>query len=490
MARKGLSKSKIISGLQCPKRLYLEVYQPDVADGSESVAAFATGHELGDLARTLYPQGVLVGHNDDLAAAIEGTQRHLSSKKSPTIFEGTFSHQGVLVRTDILSKGPGGLCVTEVKASTSVKDYHLLDCAIQAWVIQRAGHKIERIQLAHVNRDFVYPGGGQYQGILSYVDLTEDAFAHESQVTEWVQNLKGVLAGGVPDIEVGDRCHQPFPCPFQAHCQPPQPDYPVTALPGKGKIIQELLAEGIEDIRDIPEGRLTRADHERVRRVTVAGTEELQAGADEILAELPFPRYYLDFETIGMVVPRWEGTRPYQALPFQWSCHIEHENGEIDHVEFLDTSGEPPMRRLAEEFIKTLNESGPIFTYTNFENGVISGLARMYHDLAPELERILDRLFDLHPLVRKHYYHPDMLGSWSIKAVLPAIAPDLSYQELNGVQDGIAAGMAYLEALDPQTEKARREELIRSMLDYCKLDTLAMVRVAHKLMGKASSKPE
>lgn len=485
MVRRGLSKSKIISGLQCPKRLYLEVYQPDAADLSESAVAFATGHELGDLARTLYPGGVLVEHNTDLAAAIEETQRHLSSKNPPTIFEGTFSHQGVLVRTDILSKGPGGLCVTEVKASTSVKDYHLVDCAIQAWVIQQAGHKVERIHLAHVNRDFVYPGGGQYRGILNYVDLTEDALARDAEVTEWVKTLKDVLAGSMPDIEVGDQCSQPFPCPFQAHCWPPQPKYPVTALPGKGKIIQELLADGIEDIRDIPEGRLSRAEHERVRRVTVAGTEELKAGAEEILAALPFPRYYLDFETIGMVVPRWVGTRPYEQLPFQWSCHIEYENGEIDHVEFLDTSGEPPMRRLAEELIKALGELGPVFTYTNFENGVISGLAKMFPDLTPKLERILDRLFDLHPLVKKHYYHPDMLGSWSIKAVLPAIAPDLSYQELHEVQDGIAAGMAYLEALNPQTSEVRRAELIRSMLDYCKLDTLAMIRVAHKLAGKA-----
>jgi len=483
MARKGLSKSKILSGLQCPKRLYLEVYKPELSDYSQATSSFAIGHELGELARTLYPQGVLVGHNDDLAAAIEETSHHLKSESVSTIFEGTFSSQGVLVRADILQKHSANLCLTEVKASTSVKDYHILDCAIQAWVIQRAGHKVERIQLAHVNRDFVYPGGGKYAGILTYVDVTEDAMAHAPQVMGWVETLHGVLAGSEPDIKMGDQCTRPFPCPFQAYCHPSQPDYPVTALPGNGKIVQDLLAEGIDDIRDIPEGRLTSPTHARVRRVTIAGTEEVLPGASELLEELPYPRYYLDFETIGMVVPRWEGTRPYQGLPYQWSCHIEHDTGEIDHTEFLDTSGEPPMRRLAEALIKTLGEAGPIFTYTNFENGVIRDLARMHPVLAPQLERLINRLFDLHPVVRKHYYHPDMLGSWSIKVVLPAIAPDLSYTELEEVQDGMAAGQAYLEILDPRTEKIRRAKLTRSLLEYCKLDTLAMVRIAHKLMG-------
>lgn len=486
MARKGLSKSKILSGLQCPKRLYLEVYKPELADYSQATSAFAIGHELGDLARTLYPHGVLVGHNDNLTAAIEETSRQLKSDSVSTIFEGTFSSQGVLVRADILQKNSASLCLTEVKASTSVKDYHIVDCAIQAWVIQRAGHKVDRIQLAHVNRDFVYPGGDKYEGILTKVDVTEEALVHEPQVMGWVETLQGVLAGSEPDIKVGDQCNRPFTCPFQAYCYPPPPDYPVTELPGKGKIVRELLAEGIDDIRDIPAGRLKSPTQERVRRVTIAGTEELLSGASELLEELLYPRYYLDFETIGMVVPRWEGTRPYQNLPYQWSCHIERDTGETDHAEFLDTSGEPPMRRLAETLIKTLGEAGPIFTYTKFENDVIRGLAQMYPDLAPPLERLTSRLFDLHPVVRDHYYHPDMLGSWSIKAVLPAIAPDLSYTELEEVQDGMAAGQAYLEILNPLTDKARRVKLTRSLLEYCKLDTLAMVRIAYKLMGTGS----
>ncbi|MFQ5759422.1 MAG: DUF2779 domain-containing protein, partial [Acidiferrobacterales bacterium] len=296
-----------------------------------------------------------------------------------------------------------------------------------------------------------------------------------------VDRCKQALAGGMPEVEVGPHCKKPYPCPFLSHCGGEQPEYPVSKLPHGDKVVQALLNDGIEDIRDIPEGRLTNATQERIRRITAAGKAELNPQAGEALRELPYPRYYLDFETIGFAIPVWAGTRPYQALPFQWSCHMEHENTKLLHASFLDTSGEPPMRCLAEHLLATLGHHGPIFTYTNFEQNVIQGLAEMFPDLADKLSALVDRLFDLYPITKEHYYHPAMKGSWSLKAVLPTVAPDLDYGALGEVQEGMAAGRAYLEIIGKQTDSKRRLELITSLTEYCKLDTLAMVRLARFL---------
>lgn len=482
MRTHGLSKSRILAGLQCPKRLYLATYHPELVEESDSTQdAYSVGHQVGELARTFYPGGHLIGHDRNLKQALEETTTLLSDSGSAVLFEATFQHDGVLVRTDILHKRDEGLHVTEVKAATSVKEEYLPDCAIQAWVLREAGHGLVRMELAHVDSSFVYPGNKNYGGLLVYADLTEVIEPLIAQVPQWVAECREVLAEPEPEVEVGSQCYSPYECPFLAYCSRDFPEYPVSCLPNKGKIVRELLEEGIEDIRDIPEGRLTSALQERARRATVTGQPELDPAAGEFLRGLPYPRYYLDFETVSFAVPTWVGTRPYQMLPFQWSCHIEQADGTLTHSEFLDTTGESPMRLLAEKLVATLGEAGPVFSYTTFEKTVLTQLAGLYPDLAPILEGLIDRLVDLYPLTKQHYYHPAMKGSWSIKVVLPTVAPDLHYGDLEEVQDGMAAGRAYQEIIHGETEEDRREKLDQAMREYCKLDTLAMVLLAHFL---------
>lgn len=484
MAR-GLSKSKILAGMQCPKRLYLSVYQPELADHSGNEIAFATGNQFGEFARSLYPGGVLVEQGDDLSGALETTRALMADDAVRTIFEATFAHEGTLVRVDVLEKTALGVVLTEVKSSTGVKAYFLRDAAIQTWVLQQNGVRVLRTQIGHANARFVYQGDGHYAGILTTKDISEKIAPLIAQVSTWVAEFSDVLAGDVPDIVVGDQCTTPYPCPFRGHCWPEPARYPVSTLPGKGKIVQELLAEGIEDIRDIPAGRLTHRDQQWVRRVTIAGAEELLPGAATAFKSLAYPRYHLDFETAGLVIPRWAGTRPYESLPFQWSCHIERSAEVLEHVGFLDTSGAAPMRPLAEAMIAALGESGPVFMYTKFEHDVISGLIKRFPDLREPLKHIQKRLVDLHPIVKKHYYHPNMRGSWSIKKVLPAMVPDLNYNDLDGINEGQAASNAYGVMIDPSTPEILRERLAHELREYCKLDTLAMVRVAQRLAKAA-----
>jgi hypothetical protein len=236
---------------------------------------------------------------------------------------------------------------------------------------------------------------------------------------------------------------------------------------------------GLRDIRDVPSSDISSETQLRVHRITCEGVPEILSGAKAFVDSLSYPRFYLDFETVAPAVPLWANTRPYQVLPFQWSCHIERAPGEMEHQEFIDLSGEAPMRPLAAAMIRALEDSGPVLMYTSYERQVIRGLAGMFPDLEGALRDIDARLVDLHPPTRAYYYHPDMLGSWSIKAVLPTIAPEMDYASLEGIKEGTEASMAYLEAIAPEIGAGQRETTRRNLLRYCRHDTEAMVRLVH-----------
>jgi hypothetical protein len=297
-------------------------------------------------------------------------------------------------------------------------------------------------------------------------------------VPGWVERAQQAVEGSLPEIPVGQHCFSPYECPFFKHCWPVHAEYPIHGLKGARKKLGELVLAGYSDIREVPESALTSESQQRILRVTKSGQPEILPDAGEFVRELPYPRHYLDFETIGPAIPVWAGTRPYETLPFQFSIHIEEAPGDIRHAEFLDVSGQPPMRALAEQLIADLGPRGPVLMYTSYEKGVINGLGGRFPDLAEPLQAIADRLVDLYPVTKTSYYHPDMLGSWSIKAVLPTIAPDMAYESLEGVAEGTEASTAYLEAIHPDTKPGRKEQIRQELLEYCAHDTLAMVLLA------------
>jgi hypothetical protein len=485
MGGQSLSKSRVVSALQCEKQLFLQVQ--DKARGREgkpmlarhsakAKQAFKWGKQVGELARQLFPGGKLIGHDKELHLAVRETQALLEGSLDVPLFEATFEHDKILVRADVFIKGSNGSRLIEVKASSGVEEHHLNDCAIQTWVIENAGYPLDRIEIAHVDTSFVYQGDGNYDGLIKYEDRTDAVRGRLPQVPAWIEKARQALANGMPKKIVGPHCRDPYECAFLDYCTP-NTAYPVTKLPRPSKFTYALLEQGIGDIRQIPDGTLTNPTHELIRRLTIAGETKLDPEAAEHLRELPYPRYYLDFETIGLPIPIWAGTRPYESVPFQWSCHIEQADGELDHAEFLDPNGDPPMRLLAESLLAKLGKSGPIFMYTNYEKGVIKQLAKRFPDLAEDLERLVNRLVDLHPLTLKYYYDPEMKGSWSIKAVLPTISRELDYGRLGEVQDGLAASSTYLKCIGPETPVNKKNKLIDDLKKYCKLDTYGMVRL-------------
>ena len=477
-----LSKSRLISAWQCAKKLHLEKHHPELGEVSaQTESLFATGNQVGDIAQQLYGTDKSVEIAFDFKFMVAETKRLIESGADFPIFEATFRHENVLIRADVMIPEGDGWHLIEVKASTSVKDHHVLDCAIQDWVLRNSGINVLSISLAHINNQFVYAGDGNYAGLLIENDLTDKARKLERDVLELVAKARDAVSGPMPLDNVGAQCTKPYNCQFQSYCWPSDTEFPIMGLGGSRAKLGNYVALGAHDIRDVSADQLTAETQLRIHRVTVSGEPELLPGAKGELDALAYPRYYLDFETIGPAVPIWAGTRPYAAVPIQWSCHIEEADGSLRHEEFLDLSGEPPMRPLAEKMIASLGESGPILMYTSYEKGVIEGLIRLFPDLDEPLQAIIARLVDLHPIVKRHYYHPQMLGSWSIKAVLPAMVPEMSYAGLEGINEGMGASDGYLEAINPDTEMLRKIELGDQLLRYCRFDTEAMIEIVRFL---------
>ena len=492
-----LSKSKIIAFRQCPKRLWLELHQPELRDDSASEMVFAIGNQVGDVARQIYDTtgtGRLIDIEEiGWDAAYAETSAWLADTPEP-LFEAALRIDGALALADVMlpEQNGNGLQwhMIEVKSSTSVKDYHREDLAVQAYIATSAGIDLVTAAVAHVDNTFVYPGGGDYQGLLKAVDLTDEAMSMAGEVASWIADAQEVAAlPAEPDIDTGPHCCDPFGCPFLQHCEQggPEIEFPLSSLHRLGcRKREELEALGYEDLRDIPDERLSPVNL-RIKEQSIAGEAWFDAeGAAADLAPHTGPAYFLDFETIGFGVPIWKGTRPYQQLPFQFSLHVVSPGGEMTHREFLDLSGEDPGEAFARALIDYCGAAGPVFVYNAaFENRIMRELANRFPRLAPDLQAIINRVVDLLPVARNRYYHPDQHGSWSIKAVLPTVCPDLGYDTLDGVQDGQAAQQAFLEAMAPETASDRKIEIKRQLLAYCKLDTLAMVLLWEFFRGES-----
>lgn len=494
---RNLSKSKLIAFRQCPKRLWLEVHRPDLREDSAATqASFDVGNTVGDIAHQIYDPaglGVLLDAQHDGFDTVLKRSMELLDSNQP-IFEAGFAANGALAFADVMlpdeQQGKHVWRMVEVKSSTGVKEYHREDAAIQSFIARNAGVPLSSIALAHIDGSWVYPGDENYRGLLKECDLTPEAFARDAEVKEWITAAHETVAKEAePKICTGEQCGYPFACGFFDYCQSqePQAEYPVHWLPSiRAKALKEHITKHPAlDLRDTPDALLNELQ-QRVKAHTLSGEIYFDAaGSAAALKAHQLPAYFLDFETIQFAVPIWKGTRPYQQITFQFSLHTLDASGKLDSQAFLDLSGNDPSRAFAESLVAVCGNSGAVFVYNaGFEGARIKELAERFPELASELLAIKERLVDLHPITKANYYHPSQQGSWSIKAVLPAVAPDLSYENLDGVQNGGMAMEAYMEAIHPDTSPERKAEINEQLLAYCGLDTFAMVRLWQFLAGR------
>ncbi len=484
-----LSKVRFLAGLQCHKRLYFECFHRDFADPIDQArqAVFDTGSLVGELARCLYPGGVLIVqdhfHHDE---AVDSTRALLPDHCVPAIYEAGFQFDDIRTRVDILARVDNECFnLVEVKSNTSVKQDHLPDVAVQLFVLKGCGLKIDRAHLAHLNREYVYQGGEYDLAELFHVeDITEDVFEFLPDIPLALQEMRLSLQGPEPPfVETGRHCTQPYTCPFYGYCHMDQPKHHISQIPrASEKLLTILERAGINDIRYIPDDFPGLNEiQSRVRDCVANDHVHLDAALAEALGHLEYPIHFLDFETFNPALPIYVGTRPYQVIPFQWSDHVMTSDGAVTHEGFLYNGFDDPREPFTRSLLKSIGSNGSIVVYSSFEETRIRELANALPHLSRDLHALLEgRVVDLLPLVRRYYYHPDFHGSFSLKSVLPALVPDFGYDDLE-ISDGAQASAAYAEIVSLNTTPDRRAFLRASLLSYCKRDTEAMVRLFEKL---------
>lgn len=483
-----LSKSSFIRGVKCPKALYLHFYQPDSRDETteNQQAVFDIGHDVGHLAQQLFPGGIDAsrGAPGEVEAALRYT-KELIDQGQKVIYEAAFSDGETLCYMDILVKKDDLWYAYEVKASTQLKDYHIMDASFQYYVITRSGLPLSGINLVHINNQYVRRGEIDVRQLFTFKDLTAVTRNNQNEIELQLRQLQAMVeSGNMPEIATGPHCNHPFGCDFAGFCYVEEDEIPLADVkgihPDKARKLTEL---GIHSFSDIPsdfpftdkEWLLAEAEMEKVEFRD-------QTALKEFLDDLKYPLYFLDFESIMPAVPLYDESRPYQQIPFQYSLDIkETNNSQIVHHEFLGVPPDDPRPAFIASLVAKLGNSGSIVVYNQtFEETRLKEIARDFPEYSPKIEAIRDRMIDLMvPFRSRHLYHHAMKGSYSIKQVLPALVPELSYEYLE-IHEGGTASLTYqslYEDPDPESIHTKRENLLK----YCQLDTLAMVRLLEKI---------
>ncbi len=486
-----LSKSQYIRGLQCVKSLWLKKYKPDLlsAPDSSSKATLDTGHKVGELACELFPDGVTIPYEaTSLDEKIALTQQ-LIGEGVKNIYEASFRFNGIFIAIDILHiNDDKTVKIYEVKSSTDVKNVYLDDLSIQYYVLNSLGFTIESANLVHINSDYVREDELEIDKLFTIVNLTDEVKELQHNIPEHLKQFQSFLNDreNEPEIDIGTHCLNPYACDAMEYCWKHIPEYSIfniSRLRSDKKFnlyYNDIIKfEDIENISAFSESQQIQI-HSELTQQAIINKEAIK----EFLDTLSYPICHLDFETFQQAIPEWKGISPYMQIPFQYSLHIEQENGSLEHREFLAPEGEDPRYELAKRLVEDIPTDVTVLAYNmGFEKGVIRKLAAMFDELAPHLLAIYDNIKDLMtPFAKKDYYVPEMRGSYSIKYVLPALVPEMAdtYKELDSIHNGGEAMQTYAK-LARMEDRAEVTRLRETLLRYCELDTLAMVRVLEKL---------
>jgi len=487
-----ISKSKFVAGIQCLKRLYWEVHEPELAAAPDAsaVARLQQGHEVGRLARQLFPGGVEIqSTRERLGDAIRATRELVANREVPAIFEATFEHGGVLVRVDILQRRDRNRWrLLEVKSTADLKDYHLFDVGIQRHVVSHCGLKLSSSSLMHLSREYIFRGGAYDLGQLFRIrNLNRQLPKLQRKLTTQLRSECHILSQPQPpDVAPGRHCRKPVLCEFFACCNPERPLDHVTRLPRiNARTVEELKALGVESIRDIPEDFPLNDMQRRACASVKTGQLWRSTDLNKQLQTLKYPLCFMDFETVNPALPRFAGMKPFDYVVFQWSVHWQDTpDAPIEHFEFLADDHADPRLPFLESLCEVIQGAATIVVYyQKFESGRLAELAEWFPQYEKRIARAQARLWDLLPIIRDNVYHPAFQGSFSLKRVLPALVPEMSYESME-VSDGAEAGVAWEKMLT--CEDAERKDLRSSLLAYCGQDTFAMVRLLNVLRLRAN----
>ncbi|MFC1616579.1 DUF2779 domain-containing protein [Patescibacteria group bacterium] len=497
-----ITKSDYLKFLTCPDYFWFHKKKPEVLDVIElddfGKELIKSGQEVEAWGRKLFPGGVLVESRQE--KAVEDTKKLIDEGKK-VIFQATFEADGLYVMVDMLEWDESNQywIINEAKGSTCDKEgesknkkLHLYDAAFQYIVLQLAGFKVGKVNLLELNKEYAKKGEINPVQLITKTDITEKTHELEPEINENITGMRILM----------DQDSEPQPCdciyksranhcPAFSYLYPDMPKYSVhdIALIGLSpKRLEGMVEGGYLSIYDVPEDfELSKNQRSHVDVTQTEITTNKSAEIKNLLDEMEYPFYYLDYETYPTAVPIYEGCRPYMQIPFQYSLHIQREpGGEHEHVEFLAEDGNTnPMKPLTESLKEVIGDEGSIIVWNKkFEKKCNENIGEVFPEYAEEMQKINERLFDLMDIFQKNLYvHKDFKGKYSIKKVLPVLDPKLSYKDLN-ISDGSMAMNSWKKMVFETESEVEKEQIKKDMLEYCKMDTWAMVRIYEELLKK------
>lgn len=478
-----LSKSKYLYGVQCPKLLWISINDPNriPEPDPETQHIFDQGHMVGELAKRLFPGGTDVP-DDDFSENLRETRELL--KRRVTLFEAGMLAGPFYSRLDVLTPvGTSEWDIVEVKSSTSVKAVNLHDVSFQKLVCEMAGLKVRKCFLAHINNEYVRQGEIVPEELLTVEDVTEPAVNTAAGIQARVNSMLQVIESpSCPDCAIGPHCRDPYECAFE-ECWAEVPEDSVFTLYHGGKKSFDLFRNGIVRVKDIP-ATYSLSNEQRIQRsCEIKGTPHVDRDSiRKFVFNLEYPRYFLDFETFSSAVPLFNGSRPYQNVPFQFSLHVkEDESSHAKHYSYLADGGSDPRSGLLARLVQVLGDSGPIITYNkSFEQSILDELGDTFPEYSAWAQKVTSRLVDLlTPFRNFHYYHPAQRGSASMKSVLPALT-GRGYKGMD-IANGEDASLAFMRMMSGGLSPGELKEIRDNLEKYCGLDTQGMIWIVDKL---------
>jgi hypothetical protein len=452
-----------------------------------------SGQEIGRKAHLLFPGGVRIDEEPwQHAEAVARTAALLANTRVPAIFEAAFEYDDIRIRVDVMERlADGTWRLREVKSSSGLKDHYLDDIALQTYVLRGTGIAVSSIELLHVNTAYVRGNSGIcWTDFFARMDVGDAVATRLIDLPARLPAMRNCLrVVDLPYAEPGPQCSTPYACEFWDGCTADKPSDWIRHLPRLSEAsATKLKALGIESISSIPADFTLTSKQAIIQNVIATGQPFVAPDLANLLRGSGPPACYLDFEAMMPPLPLYEGTRPYQTIPFQWSLHAVAGAGELYHREFLADANDDPRRRFAETLVAALDAfDGPIIVYSAYEQTRLRELAVEFTYLGEALNAIIARLVDLLPIVRGAVYFPEFEFNNSIKSVAPALCPGFGYDDLEDIADGAAASAAFLQlASGYVTNSGPADRLRAALLAYCERDTLAMVRVHQALIGLAS----
>lgn len=467
-------------GCQCPKRLHLHKYRPELKNPVDERVQYVkdSGSAVGLLAQQLFPGGVDASPPDTFSyqQSVLKTQE-LLVQGVKIIYEAVFQYEGVLCALDILVKHGDAWHAYEVKGGGGVKEQYIQDAAFQYYVITQSGLTLDDISIVHLNKGYIRKGELEIEKLFAKQSILKEVVALQSSVQQKTHELKHVLTQSEPVMDIGPHCSTPYECDFTNHCWShiPKTD---SIFDLEMQTAWKLYAEGHLHLDHIPQDYKFNKSVAHQLAHYRSGEESIDlAAVQDFLSGIHYPLHFLDFETVWPGVPEFDNNFPFQQIPFQFSLHVQRDaSSPAEHYEFLGDGKTDPREALVLEMISLLGSEGSIICYNaSFEKTRIKELAQLYPQHSGTLLALTTRIFDLMtPFQKRWYYHPEFKGNYSIKNVLPVLSPGLRYDTLT-IREGDTASKVYaqLKLQDAETASLQREHL----LAYCKMDTLAMVRI-------------